>query len=174
MEKRQTRKRILESKRREKRGPVKENVLTTDRGNADWAEIRHRTAGTPFPYLLAGLKKNPRTGSVHSADLDRGPWNTGDTYFLLTHNTNILPRTRGSIQLSIIELSLTFSLCIYLSAWCAVKLRKKLGISSRCHKVISPLFKRANCAFLCTEFYLVKRRKNKLFNSLFSTRNMII
>lgn len=174
MEKRQTRKRILESKRREKRGPVKENVLTTDRGNADWAEIRYRAAGTPFPYLLAGLKKNPRTGSVHSADLDRGPWNTGDTYFLLTHNTNILPRTRGSIQLSIIELSLTFSLCIYLSAWCAVKLRKKLGISSRCHKVISPLFKRANCAFLCTEFYLVKRRKNKLFNSLFSTRNMII
>lgn len=49
------------------RGPVKENVLTTDRGNADWAEIRHRTAGTPFPYLLAGLKKSTQP----TADLDR-------------------------------------------------------------------------------------------------------
>lgn len=57
MEKRQTRKRILESKRREKRGPVKENVLTTDRGNADWAEIRHRAAGTPFPVPTCGFEK---------------------------------------------------------------------------------------------------------------------
>lgn len=174
MEKRQTRKRILESKRRENGVLWRRTCWLLTEATPTEQKFAIGLPAHLSLYLLAGLKKNPRTGSVHSADLDRGPWNTGDTYFLLTHNTNILPRTRGSIQLSIIELSLTFSLCIYLSAWCAVKLRKKLGISSRCHKVISPLFKRANCAFLCTEFYLVKRRKNKLFNSLFSTRNMII
>lgn len=114
------------------RGPVKENVLTTDRGNADWAEIRHRTAGTPFPYLLAGLKKSTQPTSTEPMKCRR---------YILSINAQQISSFERVYRIVHYRVVSHFSLynSVYLSAWCAVKLQKKLGISSRCHneKVIS-------------------------------------
>lgn len=125
---------------------AKENVLTTDRGNADWAEIRHR-AHLSRAYLRVWKKST-------TADLGRA-------HEMRRYILSINGQQTSSFGASLSNCSRVshFSLynSVYLSARYAIKLKKKLGIS-RCHTMtVSPS---EQIALSCVQkFYLVNERK---------------
>lgn len=126
---------------------AKENVLTTDRGNADWAEIRHR-AHLSRAYLRVWKKST-------TADLGRA-------HEMRRYILSINGQQTSSFGASLSNCSRVshFSLCVFIRS-IRNKIEKETRNFALSHN--DGLSERTNCAFLCTEILLGKRKEIKTF-----------